>query len=151
MEGAEYQMIRAKLSDTELHILNFYCPNDRPLSLDTIETPDSSFIAGGDFNSRSQSWGYNHMDRRGEGVEDWQDEHHLVLINMPSDTPSFYSRRWRTTSTPDLAFCTDKIHGDIKREVGKQLGGSDHKPVFLALNKNIANNPVLRRWNYKKG
>ena len=36
LEGAEYQMIRAKLNDRELHILNFYCPNVRSLSLDTI-------------------------------------------------------------------------------------------------------------------
>ena len=150
MEGAEYQMIRAQLKDTELHILNFYCPNDRPLSLDTIYVPDSRFIAVGDFNSHSQSWGYNHMDRRGEEVEDWQDEHHLVLINSPHDTPTFYSRRWRTTSTPDLALCTEDIHRGVIREVGDQLGGSDHRPVFLTLNENTTQNPVAPRWNYKK-
>jgi ribonuclease HI len=150
MEGAEYQMIRAKLKDTELHILNFYCPNDRPLSLDSIEVPDTGFIAVGDFNSHSQSWGYSHMDSRGEEVEDWQDDHHLVLVNSPSDTPTFYSRRWRTTSTPDLAFCTDDVHSGIEREVGDQLGGSDHRPVFLALNQNTVRSPVPTRWNYKK-
>ena len=150
MENAEYQMIRAKLNDTELHILNFYCPNDRSLSLDTINVPNSSFLAIGDYNSHSQSWGYSQMDHRGEEVEDWQDEHKLILINSPSDTPTFYSRRWRTTSTPDLAFCTEDIHGDVTREVGEQLGGSDHRPVFLALSKTTASNPVLPRWNYKK-
>ena len=62
MEGAEYQMIRVKLNDTELHILNFYCPNDRPLSLDAIKVPDKSFVAVGDFNSHSQSWGYRQID-----------------------------------------------------------------------------------------
>ena len=150
MAGAEYQMIRAKLKDTELHILNFYCPDNQPLSLDTIKVPDSSFIAVGDFNSHSQSWGYSQMDRRGEEVEDWQDEHHLVLINSPNDTPTFYSRRWRTTSTPDLALCTEDVHQDITREVGEQLGGSDHRPVFLKINKNTASHPVPARWNYKK-
>ena len=149
-EDAEYQMIRVKLNDTELHILNFYCSNDRPLSLDTIEVPESSFLAVGDFNSHSQSWGYSHMDSRGEEVEDWLDEQRLILINSPSDTPTFYSRRWRTTTTPDLAFCTDDIHRDVNREVGEQLGGSDHRPVFLALSKNTPNKPLLPRWNYKK-
>ena len=48
MEGAEYQMIWAKLNDTELHILNFYCPDNQPLSLNTINTLNSSFIAVGD-------------------------------------------------------------------------------------------------------
>ena len=88
-EGAEYQKIRVKLNDTELQILNFYCPNDRPLSLDTIEVPDSNFLAVGDFNSHSQSWGYDHLDRRGEEVEDWQDDHHLSLINSPKDSATF--------------------------------------------------------------
>ena len=150
MEGAEYQMIWAQLKDTELWLLNVYCPNDRPLSLDTIHVPDSCFPAVGDFNSHSQSWGYNHMDRRGEEVEDWQDEHHLVLINSPHDTPTFYSRSWRTTSSPDLALCTEDIHRDVIREVGDQLGGSYHRPVFLTLNENTTQNPVAPRWNYKK-
>ena len=150
MEGAEYQVVRAKLNETELQILNFYCPNDRPLSLETIKVPNSTFIAVGDYNSHSQSWGYSHMDRRGEEVEDWQDDNHLILINTPNDTPTFYSRRWRTTSTPDLAFCTEDLHREIHREVGEQLGGSDHRPVFLTLNKNTGKNSVLPRWNYKK-
>ena len=149
-EGAEYQKIRVKLNDTELQILNFYCPNDRPLSLDTIEVPDSNFLAVGDFNSHSQSWGYDHMDRRGEEVEDWQDDHHLSLINSPNDSATFYSRRWRTTSSPDLAFCTGDIHGNVTREVGDQLGGSDHRPVFLAVDKNTTTTYIAPRWNYKK-
>ena len=123
--------ILAKMNDTELQILNFYCPNDRPLSLDTNKTSNSSFIAVGDFNSHSQSWGYSHMDRRGEEVEDWQDEHNLILINTPSDTPTFYSRRWRTTSTPDLAFCTEDLHRETQREVGEQLGSKSSRFATL--------------------
>ena len=29
----------------------------------------------GDFNSQSQSWGYNTIYQRGETIEDWPDEH----------------------------------------------------------------------------
>ncbi|VDI67555.1 Hypothetical predicted protein [Mytilus galloprovincialis] len=59
-------------------------------------------------NLQSQSWGYNTID--------WQDEHHLIPVNDPTDTPTFYSRRWHTTTTPDLAFCTDDIYQNISRK-----------------------------------
>ena len=150
MDGAEYQLIWIKLKDTEMHLLNFYCPNDRPLSLQTIDVPDNNFLAVGDFNSHSQSWGYNHMDKRGEEVEDWQDEHKLILINSPDDAPTFYSRRWKTTSTPDLAFATEDVHKEVTRTVAEQLGGSDHKPVLLSVNKHLEESAAVPRWNYRK-
>ena len=150
MEGAEYQVMWVKLKDTELHILNYYCPNDRPLSLNTIGIPETQFLAVGDFNSHSQSWGYNHLDSRGEEVEDWQDDNKLALINRPYDSPTFYSRRWKNTSTPDLAFATDDVHKETQRVVGEQLGGSDHKPVILSISHNLEESFHAPRWNYKK-
>ena len=127
-------MLEIKADAADIQLVNFYCPNDKPLSLDTISTEVSNFIIVGDFNSHSQSWGYQHMDRRGEEVENWQDDNSLLLINSPSDQPTFCSRRWHTTSTPDIALCTEDLHGSIRREVGEQLAGSDHRPVFLKLN-----------------
>ena len=43
----------------------------------------------------------------------------------PTDPPTFYSRVWKTTSTPDIAIATDNIQKIAKREVSEQLGGSD--------------------------
>ena len=150
MEGAEYQKLQLQLKDTTFDLLNYYCPNDRPLSLHTVEVPSSKFIAVGDFNSHSQSWGFDHLDGRGEEVEEWQDDHQLVLINSPDDTPTFYSRRWRTTTTPDLAFATEDMASEISREVGEALV-SDHRPVFLTINnKRIEESNPAPRWNYKK-
>ena len=34
-----------------------------------------------DFNSPSQGWEYQHLGRRGEEAENWQDENRLLLIN----------------------------------------------------------------------
>ena len=150
MEDSEYQVMEIKTDDVNIQLVNFYCPNDKPLSLDTISTEVSNFIIVGDFNSHSQSWGYQHMDRRGEEVENWQDDNRLLLINSPSDQPTFYSRRWHTTSTPDIALCTEDLHGSIRREVGEQLGGSDHRPVFLKLNLGASTEATFPRWNYKK-
>ena len=46
----------------------------------------------GDFNSHSQSWGYDHIDARGEEIEAWQGDNNFhSLIN----------RRTHQLSTPD--------------------------------------------------
>lgn len=151
MEEAEYLEVKANIGQSSINIVNFYCPNDKKLSLDTMQIPESTFLIVGDFNSQSHSWGYNTIDKRGETIEDWQDENHLILVNDPTDTPTFYSRRWHTTTTPDLAFCTDDIHQKISRKVCDQLGGSDHRPVMLSIAETTT--PVhaqLPRWNYKK-
>jgi len=150
MDDSEYQVLNLKLKDKELKVVNLYSPNDKPLSLDTIPVQDSDYIVIGDFNSHSQSWGYDHIDKRGEEVETWQDDHNLLLINDPEDQPTFYSRRWHSNSTPDLGFCTEDIHRHITREVGEQLGGSDHRPVYLTLQYSVLQEPSLPRWNYKK-
>ena len=139
-----------KADAADIQLVNFYCPNDTSLSLDTISTEVSNFIIVVDFNSHSQSWGYQHMDRIGEEVENWQDENRLLLINSPSDQSTFYSRRWHTTPTPDIALCTEYLHGSIRREVGEHLGGSDHRPVFLKLNLGASTEATFPRWNYKK-
>nr|KAG5693104.1 hypothetical protein BaRGS_014054 [Batillaria attramentaria] len=150
MEEAEYVEVKIRTKDSDISIVNYYCPNDKMLSLDTIQVPDRGFLITGDFNSQSQSWGYNTLDKRGEEIEDWQDENHLILVNDPTDPPTFYSRRWHTTTTPDLALCTEDIHKNISRTVTAQLGGSDHRPVLLTISGSTSDPPQQPRWNYKK-
>ena len=133
-----------------MKLVNLYSPNDKALSFNALPAVADHYLVVGDFNSHSQSWGYDHLDKRGEEVENWQDDHKLNLINKPEDQPTFYSRHWRTTSTPDLAFCTDDLYGQINREVREQLGGSDHRPVLLTMNTYISCESTLPRWNYKK-
>ena len=115
-----------------------------------ISTEVSSFIMVSDFNSHSQSWVYQHMDRRGEEVGNWQDANHLLLINSPSDQLTFYYRPWHTASTPDIALCTENLHRGIRREVGEKLGGSDDRPVLLKLNLGARTETTFPGWNYKK-
>ena len=151
MEESEYIEVKIETKDSAIHVVNYYCPNDKMLSLDTIQIPDSGFLIAGDFNSQSQSWGYKTLDKRGEEIEAWQDENHLILVNNPTDTPTFYSRRWHTTTSPDLTLCTEDIHKNISRKVEAQLGGSDHRPVLLTISGNTAADPPRHaRWNYKK-
>ena len=131
-------------------IMNSYCPNNVNLNIQNINVKSESFIIVGEFNSHSQSLGYNHIDNRGEEIEDWQDENNLTLINRPNDAPTIYSRVWHTTSIPDIALCTEDLHRIIEREVGNQLGGSDHRPVYLTIAVKTVSAPVLPRWNNKK-
>ncbi|KAK3763551.1 hypothetical protein RRG08_056975 [Elysia crispata] len=68
-----------------------------------------SWIICGDFKSLSSAWGYKNFDAKAEDVEDWMTSNNLILINIPYDEPTYFSRVWNTTSTPDLAAATDDI------------------------------------------
>ena len=145
--SAEYQVVKIKTKSKEIHLVNFYCPNNITLDLLNIPVVRNNFTI---FNSHSQSWRYNHIDSRGEEIEEWQDDNNIILINKQEDTPTFYSRCSHTTSTPDIAICTEDIHCITKRTVGSQLGGSDHKPVYFTLDTKITIASTMLRWNYKK-
>ena len=87
---------------------------------------------------------------RGEEIEAWQDYNNLKLINQLYDTQTVYSRCWHTTRTPDIALCTEDVHSITMREVGDQLGESDHRPAYLTLEARTVQASTLPRWNYKK-
>ena len=146
---AEINGIKLHTNNQEIKIYNIYCPVDKQLSLDILEVPEDKCLVIGDLNSHSESWGYETSDRR---VEDWQIDNNLLLLNNADDPPTFYSRRWLTTSSPDLAFATNDIQARTTRTVLKQLGGSDHRPVKLAVDLNYRpkESIILPRWNYRK-
>jgi hypothetical protein len=148
---AEISKLKIKVTNQEVTLFNVYCPSDKELSLNTMELPESCGMGLGDFNSHSESWGYVESDSRGDEVEDWQIENNLLLTNEPDDPPTVYSRRWHTTSTPDLAFVTIDLCARTTRTVLKQLGGSDHKPIKLSINDyKPSPSGRLPRWNYRK-
>ena len=76
----------------------------------------------------------------------------LILINRPDDPTTYTSIPWRTTSTPDLAIATDDIHKLCSRSIYTQLGGSDHKPIILDIEKRSPPKPTKAEpsWNIKK-
>lgn len=149
---AEIHGVRLSIKGEDITIYNIYCPADKELSLQRLQTPQENCIVLGDFNSHSTNWGYNETDKRGDEVEDWQIDSKMLLLNDPEDPPSFYSRRWLTTSTPDLAFATDNVAKLTERRVLSQLGGSDHKPIKLSLDLDYSpyNPKTFPRWNYRK-
>ena len=143
--------VEVRLEAGNIQVINIYSPPDKKFQLET-ELQDNNLVIVGDFNSHSPSWGYSSMDSKGEDVEEWAVMNQLVLVNKPDDPPTFTSRSWRTTHTPDLAFATDDIHKICKRTVGSQLGGSDHRPVIIDLDRKPVEENGYREpsWNLKK-
>ena len=129
--------------------MNYYCPSNVNLDLLNIPVVRIYFVIVGDFDSHSHTWRYNLIDARGEEMEEWQDDNNLNLINKPKDSPTFYSRCWHTTSTPDIAICTEDIHSITKRTVRSQLDGNHYRP-YLTLHTKITTASPMPRWNYKK-
>ena len=52
---AKYQVVKIKTKTKEIHLVNYYCPNNINLDLLNIPVDRNNFIIVGDFNSHSQS------------------------------------------------------------------------------------------------
>jgi len=90
MDDSEFQVLNLKKKDFHMKLVNHYSPNDKALSRNALPAVEDHYLVAGDFNMHSHSWGYDHIDKRGEEVENWQDDHKLNLINKPEDQPTFY-------------------------------------------------------------
>ena len=79
-------------------------------------------------------------------------DQNMLLLNDPEDQPTFFSRPWISTATPDLAFATEDLSRKTSQRVLSYLVGSDHRSVLLAFNLQYrpSNPKTLPRWNYKK-
>ena len=78
--STENQTMIIQTTNRNFTIVIYYCPNNVNINIQNINVKSEIFIIVGDFNSHSQSWGYNHIDNRGEEIEDRQDENNLTLI-----------------------------------------------------------------------
>ena len=105
----EYLTIKLILPSGDLFITNCYSPSSTNLVLDAINIKPSRHLVAGDLNSHSPSWGYEEADARGNILEDWMIDNNLILINLPDDDPTCYSRSWKSSSTPDVAAATDDV------------------------------------------
>ena len=44
MDDSEYQVLKLQASNAELKLVNFYCPNNKPLSLNSISMEDANML-----------------------------------------------------------------------------------------------------------
>ena len=84
-QDLEHITVKLLLPSGDLWITNCYSPPTSSLALHNVKLEASRHLVAGDFNSHSQSWGYEEMDARGKEVEDWMMENNLVLINQAED------------------------------------------------------------------
>ena len=149
---AEIHGVDITINQTCIKMFNIHCPDNKDLSLHNFDVPQENCIVLGDLNSHSTCWGYEANNARGDEIEDWQSETDMELINDPDDPPTFYSRRWMTTSTPDLAFASGNLANKIQRNVTTQPGGSDHRPMLLTMDLEWKqkDEKTFPRWNHKK-
>ena len=111
---AEIMGVDIRVMNQHIIIYNMYCPRDRELSLSTMDIPEENCMVVGYFNSHLQCKGHKEEDRRGDEVEDWQIDSKLQLQNTAYDHLTYFSRRWKTTSSPDLAYTTDNLYTKSK-------------------------------------
>ena len=134
------------------NLYNVYSPPEKSLELGSLNCEKENSMIIGYFNSHSPNWGYPTIDDKGEDLEAWMADKGLILINRPDDPTTYTSIPWRTTSTPNPAIPTDDIHKLCSRTICTQLGGSDHKPIILDIEKICPPRATKAKpsWNIKK-
>ena len=100
-----------------------------------------------DFNTHSQAGAMMILI-----IKEMTGSSHTIWCSSAPPPPAFYSRAWRTTSCPELALATDDVAKITSREVDKQLGGSDHKPIFLTIERHKTPPEIYQspNWNFSK-
>ena len=68
--SAENQTMIIQTTNRNFTIVNYYCTSNVNINIQNINVKSENCIIVGDFNSYSRSWGYNHIDNRGEEIED---------------------------------------------------------------------------------
>ena len=85
-------------------IVNVYKPP--PIRLQVFDLPvfPQLCLYAGDFNCQHVDWGYDANRGDGECLAGWANTNNLALLHNPTDSASFHSDRWNTSTHPDLAF-----------------------------------------------
>ena len=113
-------------------IVNVY--KTPPIHLQVSDLPvfPHPCLYAGDFNCQHVDWGYDASSADGEYLVGWANTNNLALLHNPKDAASFYSSRWNTNITPNLAFVgidSDSCLSD--RYVLEKFLRSQHRPRLL--------------------
>jgi len=100
--------------------------------MDTIGLPYfcRPFIYAGDFNCYSTTWGYHSANASGKDLEDWTSASGLNLLHVPKQPNSLHSRRWNTSTNPDLA-CVNLAGPLPHRTMLEPFPKSQHRPSLI--------------------
>lgn len=93
--------------------------------------PKDRLLAGGDFNARHKSWGYDKESQRGRRLYEEAEAAGLTLAN-DTDYPTRHALHSRQRDTiPDLTWTTSRLVKDWR--CGPDGMGSDHYPIWIEL------------------
>ncbi len=105
------------------------------------------FILLGDFNGHSLQWGCKDNNNKGKIIEEFIAKHDLCIFNDKSHT--YLHPATGLYSSLDLTLCSPSLYLDFNWEVGDDLCGSDHFPVFLQ-SKGPPSIDRIQRWKLHK-
>ena len=110
-----------------------YLPPSQSFSKDDLEHIYSQLPAPvmlvGDFNSHHTSWGNTYNSTKGNEIEKFITENSLSIMNDGSYT--FLHSGNGTRTAIDLSICHPSLFLDFKWNIGEDLCGSDHYPIFI--------------------
>lgn len=82
----------------------------------------------GDFNAKSELWGSDVTDEKGEKILEFLVTNNLTVLNDKNSPPTFKTSR--TKGWIDLSVATSELHKDLKVwEVSKIPNNSDHRYI----------------------
>ena len=98
----------------------------------------------------STTWKYQSTNPSGETLEDWALAVDFQLLYNPKQSDSFHSRRWNSTTNPDMALAN--ITPSLKRLVLNPFFKSQHEPSLISPVNLIRSIPskAVKRWNFRK-
>ena len=150
VEGSPIEWNVIKVNNTE--IANIYKPPPSTFNISAMPKLNSPSITCGDFNSRHTDWGYPNSNPNGEALSSWADSTNLRLLYNAKDSPSFYSKRHKSWTNPDLTFISNNHHnGRFQRDVLDLFPRSGHCPIILQTNSSVSiHSNNRKRWNFRK-
>ena len=117
----------------KITLCSIYLPPNTDIieqDLDNLITQlPTPYMLLGDFNAHNKLWGCSHNSNRGNIIEDFIGRHDLCYFNDKS--PTHIHAATQTPSALDHTFCHPSLYLDFNWEVGEDLCGSDHFPIFL--------------------
>ena len=152
------------LNNKSYTICSIYIPPSQIVTAEELHNLVNQFhgpyIINGDFNAHSPLWGTTSQNNSvawgtvsqnnlGNVVEQFLNDHDLVLLN--TDLPTRFDEFHKTYSLLDLTICHPSVYLDFRCNIFSDRFGSDHFPIQLLSNSDDFPEPeTISRWNFKK-
>ena len=119
------------------------------ISLPVFDTP---CIYADDFNCQHTDWGYNNISPDRECFAVWPTNNDLTLLQDPKGNSTFHSGRWKSETSPDLAFARTEASSQFpdKRVLGR-FPRSQYRPsVTTASHRVTSTSKPVKRWDFRR-